>query len=265
MELRPEKNSARSIDKRKKETNRIFLFLVSCILSACCVFVSGCSVQSNSAFPDVEAAYFGNSYTIGTGSTSKHDGLYETTRSLFGDSMMTCGSGTGFAPYFGVDKFDDPEPASFTELFEDRAEDLGEQAKSVGVVIIVSAMGDTRAFSQDPDTYKNYLEQGISKVKELFPNAIILVYYAEGIESETNQKAFSEAYSNNQILLDNLFSQCADNYGYTYLGWGGKTINGDSSFFSQDGYHPNDHGYEILAADLRDRIKTALEAEESTQ
>lgn len=187
------------------------------------------------------ALYIGNSFTLGTGSSTGRNGIYERTKDLFDDSLMKYSDGTGFDQYTGHGASN-----TFDALLSQFANDPSVDNNAITDIIFISAMGDTRAICEGKNMsgLKNTIDNAHSK----FPNASVYIYYAEITGKKDVQKQYSEYYPIAQLRVHELFEFYANKYRYTYLGWGGWEINFDDQYCFTDHYHPNDNGYTILSS-----------------
>ena len=191
------------------------------------------------------ALYIGNSYTLGIGSSDNQTGIYELTKFIFSETNIVWGDGIGFMPYTG-------HTETFLTKYQNFITENSEKSQKLTDIVIVSAYGDTRALiaknnnAQYAQELITVLNNFISLVHTNSPNAMVHVVFAEG----TSQENKGGVTVRKEFELDNIFASAiaqlsAQNI--RYLGWTGWNITHRANCFSNDGYHPNDHGYNFLA------------------
>ena len=187
--------------------------------------------------------YIGNSYTDGVGSSDGKSGFFGRTRHiLFNDSYSFTSGGIGF------DKYSDHD-TTFNDMVSNASSSSQFENDKVNAVIFTCAMGDTRAICETGYTkWTNALATTISNAKSAFPNAAIIVQYAETVYGRNVQKSYSVNYNQIQYYTHYALGVLATQYGYTYIGWTGWNTNQKSGFNYVDNYHPNDAGYKAIVA-----------------
>ena len=185
------------------------------------------------------AIYIGNSYTDGVGSTNR-TGLYALTKDLFNKSYKYAGSGSGF-----VDTSRSEGP-NFKTLLQRAIDNPSIDNSTITHIIVIGAWGESRIIA-DGQVVK--LKQGIEDFCNLaeknFPNLTRMVYFYA--ESRVQNYVGNSTFGNEMAVHVNsdwLFSKSK----MEYMGWGGFNILFNTNCFSNDGYHPNDAGYDILAS-----------------
>lgn len=185
------------------------------------------------------AIYIGNSYTDGVGSTNR-TGLYARTKDLFDKSYKYAGSGSGF-----VDTSRSEGP-NFKTLLQSAIDEPRIDNSTITHLIVIGAWGESRIIA---DGQIEKLRRGIEDFCELaeknFPNLTRMVYFYA--ESRAQNYVGGSSFGNEMAVHVNrgwLFSRTK----MEYMGWGGFNILFNTSCFSEDGYHPNDAGYAILAS-----------------
>ncbi len=185
------------------------------------------------------AIYIGNSYTDGVGSTDR-TGLYARTKDLFNKSYKYAGSGSGF-----IDTSRSEGP-NFLTLLKRAIDEPKIDNSKITHLIVIGAWGESRIIA---DGKIAELRQGINDFCKLaernFPNLTRMVYFYA--ESRVQNYIGNSSFGNEMAVHVNrgwLFSQTK----MEYMGWGGFNILFNTNCFSQDGYHPNDTGYAILAS-----------------
>lgn len=116
--------------------------------------------------------------------------------------------------------------------------------------------GDSRAFREiaNADTFKARASTAISdfanNVKANFPNVTKISYaWAESANSKNSgDPSIYPHYFSDIFNIHNLYKYICPKFGIQYLGWLGFNILLNEQYFSNDGYHPNDAGYKMLAA-----------------
>ena len=193
------------------------------------------------------ALYLGNSYAMGGGSTSDHDGIFAKTKDLFESAYLFGDGGVGFLTYTN-------HSVTFDTLLT-RAINSGQfDDDEITDVIIIGAWGETQAWKANSTGYVNNLKTAatdlVTRVHTLFPNLKRLVYtFAEtrAIHNIPNTSEgtsyYSEPYHIN-LILEKYLPRC----GIEYIGWIGWHIFMMPEMVSSDHYHPNDAGYTTLAA-----------------
>lgn len=187
--------------------------------------------------------YIGNSYTDGVGSSDGKSGFFGRTQHiLFNDSYSFTSGGIGFAKY-------SDHNTTFNDMVSNASSSSQFENDKVNAVIFTCAMGDTRAICENGYTaWGNGLATTISNAKSAFPNAAIIVQYAETVYGRNVQKSYSVNYNQIQYYTHYALSVFATQYGYTYIGWTGWNTNQQSGFNYLDSYHPNDAGYKAIVA-----------------
>ena len=201
--------------------------------------------QTFAAKVNRNALYVGNSYTLGIGSSNNKTGIYELTKFIFSETNMVYGDGIGFTPYAG-------HTETFLTKYQNFITENPEKSQKLTDIVIVSAYGDTRALiaknnnAQYAQELITALNNFISLVHTNSPNAMVHVVFAEG----TSQENKGGVTVRKEFELDNIFAGTIAQLSYKnirYLGWPGWNITHRANCFSNDGYHPNDHGYNFLA------------------
>ena len=191
------------------------------------------------------ALYIGNSYTLGIGSSDNQTGIYELTKFIFSETDIVWGDGIGFTPYTG-------HTETFLTKYQNFITENPEKSQKLTDIVIVSAYGDTRALiaknnnAQYAQELITVLNNFISLVHTNSPNAMVHVVFAEG----TSQENKGGVTVRKEFELDNIFAGAIAQLSaknIRYLGWPGWNITHRANCFSNDGYHPNDHGYNFLA------------------
>ena len=187
--------------------------------------------------------YIGNSYTDGVGSSDGQTGFFARTRHiLFNDSYSFTSGGIGFAKYSDHD-------TTFNDMVSRASASAQFDNDKVNAVIFTCAMGDTRAICEKGyNAWVNGLATTINNAKAAFPNAAIIVQYAETIFGRNVQKSYSTNYNQVQYYTHYALGVLATQYGYTYIGWTGWNSNQQNGFNYTDNYHPNDAGYNAIVA-----------------
>lgn len=243
----------------KFESNKPLSCLITILFI--CSILTGCDNVNNNSdsldhqiiTQDRNVLYIGNSYTKGIGSSSGTDGLFAKTKQYYNRAIAFTGSGTGFNPWNRPKNSQlAPNPATFSELIIQASNDPNINNSDITDIVIISAMGDTRAHTQG-SMFEN-IEQTIKLIHDLFPQARVYLYYAEIIANPDAQSMFSNNYIDHQYETDRLFREYSTKLNFCYLGWGGKLFNLKPELLSTDGYHPNDQGYNLLALDLLFRL-----------
>lgn len=185
--------------------------------------------------------YIGNSYTDGVGSSDGKSGFFGLTRHiLFNDSYSFTSGGIGFAKYSDHD-------TTFNDMVSNASASAQFDNDKVNAVIFTCAMGDTRAIcDKGYNAWVNGLATTINHARTAFPNAVIIVQYAETVFGRNVQKSYSVNYNQVQYYIHYALGVFATQYGYTYIGWIGWNTNQQSGFNYEDNYHPNDKGYKAI-------------------
>lgn len=188
------------------------------------------------------ALYIGNSYTNGVGSTDDSTGLRALTEHFFDLSYRQTAGGAGFATYTD-------HTQTFYDLLQAAAASSAFDNNTITDVIFISAMGDTRALTEGKDAEVISNLQACSQyVLANFPNAQMHVAYAEMVYQRNTQSSYSNKYWLYQLRVHQIFAQQHELYNYNYLGWIGWNRNNTNGVNANDGYHPNDTGYRVLAS-----------------
>lgn len=188
------------------------------------------------------AVYIGNSYTNGEGSTSGDVGLRALTKHFFDETYRFTAGGAGFAAYTG-------HTTTFVDLLSRAVDSPDFDNEDVTDIIFISAMGDTRALCEGADsTVVANLQACSATVLAEFPNAQMYVAYAEMVYQRDTQSSYSPKYWLYQLRVHQIFYSQHALYNYSYLGWIGWNRNNTNGVNANDGYHPNDVGYRVLAS-----------------
>lgn len=196
---------------------------------------------------DTFALYIGNSFTAGLGSSTDNTGLYELTKAMFQDSRCFISMGAGLLDYSSH-----ASGINYVELLQDAIEDESLDKSKVTHIFIVGARGDCWARNELEndavwmDGMRNALDEIDSLIIENFPNVRYCGYvWADAVADyahSSGQLRTYTTYTMNELLPNMLSDTCI-----SYMGWIGWDILFEQGCFSQDGYHPNDTGYQILA------------------
>lgn len=190
------------------------------------------------------AVYIGNSYTYGAGSSTGDKGVFGITKGLFDEAFSFTKGGQGFAPYSVTQH-------RFIDSLSEAAASPQFDNDDVTDVIIVSAMGDTRALAQGMESTVRYqVQECANYVKANFPNAVCYLSYAECVYGRNTETGYSTDYPLLQYKMDYIFETICRNYGMVYLGWNGYACNNRAGFNASDNFHPNDNGYKIITTSI---------------
>lgn len=115
--------------------------------------------------------------------------------------------------------------------------------------------GDSRAFREiaNVDNFKNSasiaINNFVNNIKTNFPNVTKISYaWAESVVSRNTGNSTYPHYFSDIFNIHNLYKYMCPKLGIQYLGWLGFNILLNEQYFSEDGYHPNDSGYKMLAS-----------------
>ena len=179
---------------------------------------------------DKKLLVIGNSYV-------NYD-VAEPLKELFAQSYQYMSGGVGFVPYTGhTDAFEDVLDTAIAGLSND-------EKNGITNIIFVSAVGDTRAWTESGDTsYKSALSTTLSniqsKITANFPNCNdVSICLAES----RNTAYFSNNTYQALFKIHSIFKLYASLYGMRYIGWAGFNSLFVNADFQSDGYHPSTTG-----------------------
>lgn len=194
------------------------------------------------------AIYIGNSYTAGIGSIS-NQGIFALTKDMFDEAFMFTGSGTGFLPYH------EHETDTFITLLNNAINSEQFENDIITDVIVVGAWGETRAYREMENdvqyvtAMQTALNTFVNLCKNNFTNLKRISYvFAESRATKTagNIEEYPNTFSD-CFSIHNLMKFLLPQYKIDYLGWIGFNILLREAFFSDDLYHPDGKGYNILS------------------
>lgn len=210
--------------------------------------------ETINSLSEYNAIYVGNSYTQGIGSTG-NKGIYELTKNFFSKTYAFYGTtgkgGEGFATYTNHQE-------TFYNILQTHSSELTESEKTkITHIIFISAMGDSRWRKENEneltDTYEPFLTQVRDYIKTNYPNAQMYIYFPEMIS--TNNTTGASCDFQNELWVHYMYRKLCNKNNIVYLGWGGWFGTLKTTYLSNDGYHPNDKGYEILSSNLISALK----------
>ena len=196
------------------------------------------------------AIYLGNSYTEGVGSSTRHNGIYNRTKNMFSKTYVQTVGGAGFCEY-------NAHPTTFDIMLQNQANTMtSEEKNSVTHIMCISAIGDTRYLHENPN-----IDNFIAKVKRTytvmannFPNAKMHIFFCGCVGRENNVEALTNY--NNDVYTHYCFEYAVKQIpNCIYYGWMGWDNEHRIGLFSDDGYHPNDQGYEFIVSNMLNAMK----------
>lgn len=203
------------------------------------------------------ALYFGNSYSLGVGSTDGQ-GIYKLTKTLYNNAKLYAGSGTGFIDYGS--HADDTFLTWLTNAINDTSYDHNK----VTHINVIGAWGESRAMAKLG--YSEFIKQTsasmtnfANRVKANFPNCKEINYIWCEVRNFFSQTAYD---INNTYraswLVNKAMPICCSLTGFNYLGWAGWNSNFTTENFSNDNYHPNNTGYARISNDVKQSLNRNL-------
>lgn len=201
-----------------------------------------------------KALYLGNSYLGGVGSTTGKNGIYANTNKLFYQSDYKASSGCGF-------NLTSLSTTTFQNLIEEFNDELDTGTKNnVTHIIVLSAMGDSRYVYEN--NIKNYsgLTSAITTFTTYchthFPNAEVYIAFCDTI---LNDSINSGTNGISCMFVHHCLKYLSGRQKFNYLGWIGWTGYRNQYCISNDGYHPNDNGYNILSTNFIESLTNHYE------
>ena len=175
-------------------------------------------------------------------------GCADKLKSVFNNAYQRVRGGVGFIPYTG-------ETDDLEDVLDDAIADASIPKTKITDVIVISAMGDTRACNEATtySQYKTDLETAISsfmtKVKSNFTNAkFIGLSFAE----TRDQAYFSNNKYDNLWKVHKAFKELAPKHDMHYYGWSGFNTLMNSTYLQADHYHPSTAGAEMIGQFILD-------------
>lgn len=200
---------------------------------------------------DTFALYIGNSFTAGLGSSTNNTGIYELTKDMFQDSRCFISMGAGLLDYE-----EHPNGINYVELLQDAIADESFDNSRVTHIFIIGARGECWARNEleNDAIWLESIDEALAEIDGLisnnFPNVRYCGYaWADAVADYNRSSGQLKTYTT--YTLNELIPCMLENTSMQYMGWIGWDIFFDKEAFSNDGYHPNDLGYRILAKNFR--------------
>lgn len=193
------------------------------------------------------AVYIGNSYTMGTGNNNQ--GIFYKTKGIFNEAYMYALSSTGFCGYDG----DVTVTNTFLTCLQNAKNGLTtEQRNRITDIMVFSAVGDDRAIRDNNiNAYQAAITSFCEYAATHFPQAIIHVFLCSGAASYGGGDVYPWTINAVDLMLGYMGRSTALASRFVYHGYCGARINLiSSSFFSSDGYHPSESGYNALCQEI---------------
>lgn len=191
---------------------------------------------SQNVHPDIKALersilVIGNSY-VGHGCADK-------IMACFSHAYEKRSSGAGFLPYTG-------HPDCFEDAINSAISDSGIDNNTITDILFVSAMGDTRAYTEDYSTFNSRLNTAMAalqtKIANNFPN---VKYVSVTLAEARNVTAFADNTYKALYAVHNFFRRNCANFDMAYLGWSGWNSMFTNDIDS-DHYHPTPAGAQVI-------------------
>lgn len=157
------------------------------------------------------------------------------------------GSGTGFVSYLG-------HGDNFEDLLDNAISDETLDKTSITDILFVSAMGDTRAYTEDNSLYTSSLWTTLdhiqTKIAANFPNCKRKMITLAEIRSVPyfSDNPYSALFKIHRILANACYKTAGS--GFEYLGWIGFNLLLEPNYTQEDNYHPNTNGANYLGNEL---------------
>lgn len=177
----------------------------------------------------------GNSYV--------YFGVARKIESLFDAYYEKYESATGFITYADRTK-------TFVTELDDAIADSNIPKDEITDILFVSAMGDTRAFTENSSTFESNVSTAMnsikSKISANFPNCKnVMLTLAETRDipyfTGENANKYSALFQVHKIFKNICFARSIN-----YLGWSGFNAMFNSSYVQSDHYHPSDAGNDVI-------------------
>ena len=193
---------------------------------------------SNNIKPDIKAlqrniVVIGNSYVA--------RGITDKLEANFKNAYRFTGSGTGFLPYTG-----------HTTIFEDFLDTAIASSlfsnDEITDIIICSAVGDTRAYTEDPSTFQASLNSALASFAAKLA-AFTNLQKVTVTLAETRNRSYFTSPANTwaaMFAVHHAFARSLANYGIGYLGWSGFNSLFVAADIDSDNYHPSVSGAQVI-------------------
>lgn len=186
-----------------------------------------------------ELLVLGNSYS--------DYGCTDKLGALFNKYYRRNGSGSGFLTYTS-------HSTTFIDQLDTAIADATIDKNKITDILFCSAMGDTRAFTEDSSNFNSRLQTALAsaqtKIANNFPNVKrVMITFAE----TRSVPYFSDNDYNALFTVHRLFKILAPSYNMEYIGWTGFDSLFVASDLSSDNYHPSTEG----TSKIGERIKQA--------
>lgn len=193
------------------------------------------------------AIYIGNSYTAGDPGASIK-GTYELTKDMFNASYMYEAGGAGFLTYTG-------HSTTFSDLLQTAINDSSFDNTDVTDIIFLCAWGETQALkNKGTSQFMSELQAALSTIKNLIaanfnPNVRVSISFIEARQERSIAGTIEgTSYWDEPFYVHYAFSWLVHRYNIEYLGWLSWEILLLPSMYVSDKYHPNQNGYNVIAA-----------------
>lgn len=193
---------------------------------------------TNNIKPDIKAlerniVVIGNSYVA--------RGITDKLEANFKNAYRFTGSGTGFLAYTG-----------HTSIFEDFLDNAIASSlfsnDDITDIIICSAVGDTRAYTEDPSTFQASLNSALASFAAKLVNFPNLQKVTVTL-AETRKRSYFTSPANTWAAIfavHHIFTRTLANYGIGYLGWSGFNSLFVAADIDSDDYHPSVTGAQVI-------------------
>lgn len=160
---------------------------------------------------------------------STFDGHYENTESA-----------TGFLPYTDTSK-------NFPDQLTTVINDPDIPKDEITDILFVSAMGDTRAYTENPSSWQSNVNTALvsimTNITANFPNCDrVSLTLAE----TRDQPYFSNNTYKALFAVHKAFKTLCFNRGIDYIGWSGFNALFNSDYVENDHYHPSPAGHQVI-------------------
>lgn len=194
-------------------------------------------IQNVSENAEKNILIIGNSYVdlgVANRLASNFDHVYKFT-----------GSGIGFVSYSG-------HSDTFELQLDAAIADTSFENSSITDILFVSAMGDTRALTENPSNYNSQFAITLLSIKTKIDTYFtrckrVSVSFAEirAVPYFSDNK-YSALFS-----IHRRFKDVLPMYNFAYLGWSGFNLLCDGNYTESDNYHPNNDGVFYIGGILK--------------
>lgn len=174
----------------------------------------------------------GNSY-VDRGCAAQVEKYFETTRHY-------TGGGAGFLAYTG-------NTTTFETLLDSAIADSTLDPDSVTDILFVSAMGDCRAYTENPTSFITNLNSVLASIQSKIESNFINCRSVKVAFAETRDQAYFGNNTYNALFrVHATFQSICGQYGINYIGWAGFNSLFINDNLDTDHYHPSVKGTRVI-------------------